>query len=78
MGISTPPTPNLSGGIPNHQTQGSKCLHDKVCQKRGLMASLNFWLRPLFPAVLACGFPSGIIRQNWNDTEKISMALAQG
>ena len=24
------------------------------------------------------GFPSGIIRQNWNDTEKISMAPAQG
>ena len=24
------------------------------------------------------GFLSGIIRQNWNDTEKISMAPAQG
>ena len=24
------------------------------------------------------GFPSGIIRYNWNDTEKISMAPAQG
>ena len=24
------------------------------------------------------GFPSGIIRYNWNDTEMISMALAQG
>ena len=24
------------------------------------------------------GFPSGIIRYNWNDTEKFSMAPAQG
>ena len=24
------------------------------------------------------GFPSGIIREHWNDTEKISMAPAQG
>ena len=24
------------------------------------------------------GFPSGIIRSDWNDTEKISMAPAQG
>ena len=24
------------------------------------------------------GFPSGIIRQNWNDTENISMVAAQG
>ena len=24
------------------------------------------------------GFPSGIIRQNWNETEKISTAPAQG
>ena len=24
------------------------------------------------------GFPSGIIRENWNDTENISMAPAQG
>ena len=28
--------------------------------------------------VFALGFLSGIIRQNWNDTEKISMAPAQG
>ena len=27
---------------------------------------------------MAFGFLSGIIRQNWNDTEKISMAPAQG
>ena len=27
---------------------------------------------------MAFGFLSGIIRQNWNDTEKISMASAQG
>ena len=27
---------------------------------------------------MAVGFLSGIIRQNWNDTEKISMAPAQG
>ena len=24
------------------------------------------------------GFPSGIIRKNWNDAEKLSMAPAQG
>ena len=24
------------------------------------------------------GFPSGIIRQTWNDTENVSMAPAQG
>ena len=24
------------------------------------------------------GFPSGVIRESWNDAEKISMALAQG
>ena len=28
--------------------------------------------------LVALGFPSGIIRSNWNDTEKISMAPAQG
>ena len=27
---------------------------------------------------MAFGFLSGITRQNWNDTEKISMAPAQG
>ena len=61
-GLDPPPTPNLSGRISNHPMQGSKCLHGKGCQKRVVRASLNFWLRPFFPAVLACGFPSGIIR----------------
>ena len=56
-----PPTPNLSGGIPNHHMQGSKCFHAKGCQKRGVRGSLKFWLQPLFPAVFACGFPSGTL-----------------
>ena len=30
------------------------------------------------PGTHTSGFPSGIIRSNWNDTEKISMAPAQG
>ena len=61
-GLDPPPTPNLGGGVPGHQLRGSKCSRDKGCQKRAMGASLNFWLRPLFPALLHCGFPSGIIR----------------
>ena len=57
-----PPTPNLSGRISNHPMQGSKCLHGKGCQKRVVRAPLNFCLRPFSPALLACGFPSGVIR----------------
>ena len=61
-GLDPPPTPNLGGGTSKHQMPGSKCLHGKGCQKRVVRAFLNFWLRPVVPAVLSCGFPSGIIR----------------
>jgi hypothetical protein len=30
-------------------------------------SSLNFGSRPLFPATLPCGFPSGIIREYVDD-----------
>ena len=45
---------------------------------------LATWAKPweLYDITLllirSLGFPSGIIRKNWNDTEKISMAPAQG
>ena len=47
-----------------------------TCEK-DLGAGFETQVLSLLMQTLA-GFLSGIIRQNWNDTEKISMAPAQG
>ena len=51
------------GGVGEQEQGGGR----KV--KVEMLDALPFWF---------VGFLSGIIRQNWNDTEKISMAPAQG
>ena len=55
-----------SGGRKNGDYGIQALLKDLQLFKIGLVYKMVF------------GFLSGIIRQNWNDTEKISMAPAQG
>ena len=44
----------------------------KLLHRRRLWGSMLYHLTP------SVGFPSGIIRYYWNDTENISMAPVQG
>ena len=48
-----------------------------TCQLEQACCAEDLCQRAHFP-ISYPGFLSGIIRQNWNDTEKISMATAQG